>query len=315
VIIWAILDDRAGNVGQVLGLANALAMDFETKKLAYNKLALLPNFIRGTSLIGVSNQEVIKEPFPDLVITAGRRSAPIARYIKEQSPQTKLVQIMSADYGYRDFELIILPTHDKKSSSKNIVTTIGSLHKITRATLASEASIWSEKLAKLKPPYISLLIGGNSKSGVFNQEYARELGKLANNMAIKLGASLLITTSRRTDVKARDLLLAQISAPYHCYSYQDKGDNPYLGYLALADYLIVTGDSISMISECCYTGRPVFIYAPDKITGNKHKSFHKILFDHAYATKLTNDESIYNFKPAAILDETEKIAKIIKTIL
>ena len=92
-------------------------------------------------------------------------------------------------------------------------------------------------------------------------------------------------------------------------------DNPYLGYLALADYLIVTGDSISMASECCYTGKPVFIYAPDNITGDKHKLFHQILFDNDYAAKFSDDESIYGFKAGKILDETSKIANIIKTIL
>jgi mitochondrial fission protein ELM1 len=315
VIIWALLDDRAGNVGQVLGLANAISLPYEVKNLAYNKLVSLPNFIRGASLIGVLNQEIIKEPFPDLVITAGRRSAPIARYIKKHSPKTKLVQIMSPDCGYGDFDLIVLPTHDKKSVSKNIATTIGSLHKLTQETLDSEAIIWGDKFSHINPPYISLLIGGNSKSGVFTKEHARELGNMANNMAIKLGASLLITTSRRTDIEARDLLLAQISVQYHCYSYGDLTDNPYLGYLSLADYLIVTGDSISMASECCYTGKPVFIYAPDNITGDKHKLFHQILFDNDYAAKFSDDESIYGFKAGKILDETSKIANIIKTIL
>lgn len=316
MIIWAILDDRAGNSNQVLGLVNSLNLPFQTKSLIYTKSVILPNFIRGNCLIGLKNKEIINEPFPDLVISAGRRSAPIARYIKKKSPTSKLIQIMSPDFGYKDFSLIILPTHDRKiNTNTNIVTTIGSLHKVNKEILAKELIIWSKKLSHLKPPFIGLFVGGNSKSGFFNKKHAIELADIANKLASKLNASLLITTSRRTDNEVKDLLIKKIIVPYNLYSYGDNSDNPYLGYLSLADYLIVTGDSISMISECCYTGKSVFIYAPDNITGIKHKLFHKILFDNFYATKLVDNDSIYNFKPKLILDEMTRISnQILKTI-
>jgi len=302
-IIWALLDDRAGNVSQVLGLANATGLKFEEKHIKYNLFAKLPNFIRGNSLIGLANKEIIQLPYPDLVIAAGRRSAPIALHIKKKSPSSKIIHIMSPDCPRDDFDLIILPEHDMTKPASNVENIIGSLHRVTDDALLKSAKNWKETFSHLKHPYISLIIGGSSKNGIFDLNHARELGIMSNEMALNLSASLLISTSRRTSEEALEVLMAQITVPNYLYSYGSKGDNPYLAYLALSDYIIVTGDSVSMISEACFTGKPVFIYSPYNITGKKHKYFHSSLIDKNYATYLSNNETSYMFKPEARLDE------------
>jgi mitochondrial fission protein ELM1 len=314
-MIWAVIDDRAGNVGQVIGLAEALGRPYQKIEIKYNKFVNLPNIILGASLIGLSNKEVIAPPYPDLVITAGRRSAPIARYIKKQSPTTKLVHIMSPDFGHSDFDLIIMPEHDHVKPAANIISTIGSLHKLTDNTLENERNNWSDKFAHLPKPYIVLLVGGSSKNGKFTTQHAKELGAMANQMAINLGGSLLITSSRRTDEAAKSALQAQLTAPNYFYYFGAEGANPYLGYLALADYIIVTGDSVAMASEACFTGKPTYIYSPKAITGDKHRLYQKQLFTKNLAKPLIDIDSLEPFTPSFRLDETRRVAELVSNMV
>ena len=127
--------------------------------------------------------------------------------------------------------------------------------------------------------HLALIVGGSTKRKTFTEEMARELGVAANTLAKNAGGSLMVTTSRRSGDVA-DALIEQIDVAHDVFKWGDDGENPYLGYLALADGVIVTGDSISMCSEAAATPGPVWIYAPKKLTAHKHAQFHK----HLYAT-------------------------------
>ncbi|MBC7905941.1 MAG: mitochondrial fission ELM1 family protein, partial [Rhodospirillaceae bacterium] len=112
--VWVLADDRAGNVGQCLGVAEALGWPFVVKQIRYGGLGRLPNVLRGASLLGIDGDSAagLVAPWPRLVIAAGRRTAPVARWIKRQSG-AKLVQIMDPGPGGRaEFDLIAIPAHD-----------------------------------------------------------------------------------------------------------------------------------------------------------------------------------------------------------
>jgi len=102
-LIWILADDRAGNVNQVLGVAEALGVPFEVKEINYNKHASLSNFIRGASLFGVDieSSSSFDSPWPDLVIGAGRKTAPIARYIKKVSKNKSKIMAGFSALGFR----------------------------------------------------------------------------------------------------------------------------------------------------------------------------------------------------------------------
>jgi uncharacterized protein len=111
---------------------------------------------------------------------------------------------------------------------------------------------------------------------------ARALARMASRLAADAGGSLLVSTSRRTGAAA-DELIAAMTVRHHAYRYGDSGENPYLGYLAVADAIVVTGDSVSMCTEACATGAPVYIYAPPGYVTAKHRRLHQSLFDHGCA--------------------------------
>jgi len=285
--IWVLLDDRAGNVNQCLGVAEALGLPFIRKDITYNALAKLPNFLLGARLCGVSaeSRRALKAPWPDLVIAAGRRTAPIARYIKKKSQgKSKLVQIMHpGSAGAADFDLICVPAHDLHGTlQENEMTMFGAPHRVTADKLVQASSDWADRFMTLSSPRIGLIVGGATKNRDFSAEMARDLGRAVNNMAQEKGASVLVTTSRRTG-DAASPLLNEITVASFQYKWGDEGDNPYFGILACSDLLIVTGDSVSMCSECCGTGKPVYIYAPQGMISDKHMRMVHALIENQYA--------------------------------
>lgn len=272
--IWVLADDRAGNVGQCLGVAEALELPFVRKDIAYNALATLPNFVLGTRLCSLQAdaRQALVAPWPDLVISAGRRTAPVARYIKKQSKgKTKLVQIMHPGRaGAADFDLIFVPEHDGKVLAANEVAMIGAPHRVNEAKLAEARAFWSARFEALGSPLIAVIVGGATKDKEFSDEMAKTLGQQVNQLAQERGAGVLLTTSRRTGTAAQ-ALIHEISVPSFIYRWGDEGENPYFGFLACADYIVVTGDSVSMCSESCAAGKPVSIFAPQNMISAKHQ--------------------------------------------
>lgn len=288
-VIWVLLDDRAGNRSQCLGVAEALNLRFFAHELEYVAAAALPNFFVGASFGGLtpSSRVNLVAPWPDLVIAAGRRTAPIARKIKKDSGGgTKLVQIMyPGPTGAEDFDLIAAPRHDGVGAKPNVLEMTGAPHRVSEKILAQAADNWKGRFADLPKPWIALIVGGSSRRRKFTGDMAAELGRKAAKMASDAGGSLLVTTSRRTG-DAETNLLAEINEPSYIFRWGDEGENPYFGFLALADSVIVTGDSVSMVSEACATPAPVYIFGPKELTPQKHAKLHKELIDRGFARPL-----------------------------
>lgn len=294
--VWVLADDRAGNTAQAMGTAEAMGVTPIVKTVRYTKAVLLPNALRGSSTIGVTRETVdgIKPPFPDVAIAAGRRAAPLLRHIKKLSDgKTKIVQIMFPGLiGLGDFDLVVLPNHDGcKAARPNILRTTGAPHRITPQRLAAEREKWEKVFAGLPEPRIALIVGGATKNKPFTPEMARDLAARAAALSRALGGgSFLVTTSRRTGAEQEKIIRDALPDPKFFYGWGNKEiENPYFGFLALADHIIVTGDSVSMCSEACAAGAPVYIYAPAGTVGKKHALLHRELYQNGYAVELTEN--------------------------
>lgn len=299
-LVWALLDDRAGNRSQCLGVAEALGLEYRVKEVRYSPLAHLPNMMLGKSFLGLSMESRLgfKPPWPDLIIAAGRRTAPVARAIKARNGgRSKLIQIMHpGNSGLSDFDLVAVPSHDSPVSGRNVLTILGAPHGITPTLLSDAASEWGGKVAGLPAPRIAVLVGGSTRRRTFTTEMGRKLGVLANNMAHAAGGSLLISTSRRTGAGPEEAMLSQIGVPHAIFRWGQEGPNPYRGYLALADAIVVTGDSVSMCSEVCATEAPVYIYAPPGLITDKHARLHDQLYEQGYARPLSSEWSSWTHR-------------------
>ncbi len=299
--IWVLIDDRAGNTSQALGVAECLGLPFETVDVAYSGGARLPNVLRGASLLGVTAEtrarliSAVADGIPSLVIAAGRRTAPIARWIKRQASMRRqscaLCQIMDpGSAGRAEFDVVAVPKHDRKMpKGPNILPIEGSPHRVTAARLDIEKAAWADRLAKVCAPRIAVLVGGKTKAHDFTPARASVLGGAVADLAQALGGQAMVTTSRRTGKAAEDALFTALPDNVWRYRWGDAGENPYFGFLAWADVIVVTGDSMSMASEACGTHKPVIIESPEGQVSAKHARLHRGLVQSNRAMLLEAD--------------------------
>ena len=319
VRVWVLSDDRAGHANQALGVAEALGLSFTVKPLAYNHLARLPNRLLGATMahLAAAARAVLAPPWPELVIAAGRRTAPVARAIAGVAPATRLVQCMWPGAGARDFDLIAVPAHDSVPALPGVVRTLGAPHRVSAARLAEAEALWAPRLAALARPRLALLVGGATRRRRFTLAHARALAEQVAALAAATGAALMMTTSRRTPRAARQALLRRL-APAHAFDWSEAGaENPYLGYLALADAVVVTGDSTAMCTEACAGERPVHIFAPPAMTAAKHRALHAALYARGSARPLAEAVAAGSLGAcdAAPLDDAATVAAAIRARL
>jgi mitochondrial fission protein ELM1 len=294
--IWVLTDDRAGNVAQALGVAEALGHPFQEKPIRYSAWGRLHNALRATSRRGLvlwSRKSIEQMPPPSLVIGAGRRTAPLARWFKKRFA-ARLVQLMDPGWPGRSvFDLIAAPLHDDLPDAPNVVHTLGACHRASPERLVREASLWRGRLPDLPRPWTVLAVGGAAPGAPFGPA---EIMLLSRQVA-SLPGSLLVATSRRTGVAAERLLRAALPRAGYFHEWREHGDNPYLGLLALADQIVVTGDSMSMCSEACANGGPVFIFAAPSLKDAKFRALHAQLYEGGYARPLGGEPGPWRHSP------------------
>ncbi|MDF2964894.1 MAG: putative nucleoside-diphosphate-sugar epimerase [Rickettsiaceae bacterium] len=314
-VIWVLADNRAGNANQAIGLAEASGEKFIIKNLKYNLFSYLPNFLLGQNefYINKSSSDDLSPPFPKLVISSGRRTAPLALSIKQKSPSTKIIQIMKPHIAEEKFDLIILPQHDTfEGNSGNIYRTVGAMNRITPQSLKSHQQKFREHYPQLSLKVISVMIGGSNKRYKFTRKDAEQMVKIIEQLSINHAAQLFISFSRRTPEAVKEAFYNNFSYPNHIYDPAKGGYNPYFGMLAASDFIITTGDSISMCSDVATAGKPQYIYVPPSFTSPKHNYFVQQLIDMEVARRLlptTEVLSNFKYKPLA---EARKAAKFIK---
>ncbi|MDA0998387.1 MAG: ELM1/GtrOC1 family putative glycosyltransferase, partial [Proteobacteria bacterium] len=184
--IWALADGKAGNRSQAFGVADALGQPYREICIDDGPLGILPNILLGASLTGIdaSSRNMLTPPWPDLVIAAGRRTAPVARWIKHRAGgKTKLCQIMDPGAGRSDFDLIAWPAHDRPANAANVMAIKAAPHRITPARLAAARVEWAGAVDELPMPRIAVLVGGSTRRRRFTDAMARELGEMTNAAA------------------------------------------------------------------------------------------------------------------------------------
>lgn len=311
--IWALLDERQGNTSQTLGVAEALEAPFEVKKITFNNWIRIPNILLNHNTLGVTatGRELLSPPWPDIVLSTARRLGIVASYIKSRNPSTFIAQIQWPGFPSSHFDLIAAPKHDNAKPASNLFVTVGAPHRVTPAILASEAAVWQPRLPVLNTPRIAVLVGGDAGSRRFEPARAKEFMLMASKLARAAGGSLFITTSRRTSKAATQAIKDSLGQPHFLHVWDDVESppaNPFYGLLGLADAVIVTGDSISMCSEACATGKPVYIYATPDFVSPKHQQFIDDLYGQGLAKPLEESGNML-FTPPFRLDDAKSVAK------
>jgi len=263
--LWLLLGDKAGDNGQLLSLARALGWPYETRELRFNERYRESNARLGASLasLDVAASSPLAAPWPDLVIGVGRRSVPVARWIREQSGgRTRLVQLGRPRLDLRELDLVITTPQYALPPSPNVLQLWAPLNRIAPEALERAAASWRDRLAGVPAPFIAVLVGGAAGRYAFDADAASALAAAVEGLRRETGGSLLVATSRRTPDDFADRLFAGISDPACRHRWSAAGDSPYAAFLALAERIVVTGDSASMLAEATALGKPVYLFDP-----------------------------------------------------
>lgn len=262
--VWVIGAYRAGEQSQLLALAEALGWPFELKHVVHRRRGALSNLLRRTTLLGIdrARSAPLEPPWPDIVIAAGMRNEPVCRWIREASGgRTRIVHVGRPWADPERFDLVITTPQYRLPERSNVLQNTLTMHRVTRARLDAALHDHRLRLSALPAPRISVILGGPSGPYAFGRRAALRLAREAARMARESGGSLLVTTSSRTPEVVPRTLEQYLDVPHEIYRWRpDDPQNPYFAYLGIADRLIVTFDSISMLSEACATGKPVFMF-------------------------------------------------------
>ncbi|HTH96238.1 MAG TPA: mitochondrial fission ELM1 family protein [Stellaceae bacterium] len=315
--VWILHDGKVGLRNQAMGVAEAVGLPFEEKRLVIRyPWKLLPPALNFCALHAPGPKgDLLQPPWPRLVIAAGGRgSAPMLAVRKAAGGRglCVAVQVQNPHLPPGRFDLMVVPAHDRVAGD-NVIVTQGAVHRVTRAVLDKAAVLWAPRLAALPHPRIAVLIGGDN--GHYRLDPSR-MAEIAADLArlARAGHGLMVTPSRRTGPENEAILRRHLEG-LPAVVWDGSGENPYFGYLGLADHVVATADSISMITEAGATGKPVHVVELPG-AGPKFLRFHQAIAQAGITRPfaLTADDNLAQWE-YPVADDTARAGAKIREIM
>jgi len=256
---WVVTDGAAGNRRQALALAEALTPGI--RELAVELRApwswFAPRLLPGARMALGRGDDALLPPWPQLVIGCGRHAAWATRQIRRWSAgRTLAVQILDPRLDPSHWDLVIAPRHDQLHGD-NVLSPLGSLNPIDDAWLEDGRNAFAQ-FANLPGPRLGVLIGGERRGTPLDANAVDAFAAAVRARHAADGGSVLVVVSRRTPAAVLPRLREAFAGLRGVvWTGSADGANPYPGILGWADRLVVTPDSVNMLSEACATGRPV----------------------------------------------------------
>lgn len=279
LLCWIVTEGIAGTENQCIGVAEALGVTPVIKRIVLRQpwKTLSPFLGNETAKTFLPLGDRLTPPWPDLVIAAGRKSVAAARYIKKASHgKSFVVFLQDPRTSPSQFDLVAVPAHDRLRGP-NVIVTAAAPNRITQEKLDEAYDQFSDSFEDLPAPRIAVLIGGDSKAYNMTESVTRQLAGQLRALVDSKAYSVMVTTSRRTNQAALDVI-DDMLLDSDAWLWDGQSDNPYFGFLAWADYILVTADSVSMISEAATTGKPVYMI-PLEGGSARISAFHRNLID------------------------------------
>ena len=199
-----------------------------------------------------------RHTFPAVAVSCGDRAAYLLLALKRRlGPRLTAIHIQTPPCGRRMFDYILCPRHNP-IDGPNVITTELAINHITPELIAREARSFADDFAHLPKPICSVLLGGDSRHYRFDEGEIARLIEYLNRVERDNEVSLVIVFSRRSGGKLREGIRRAFAG--RALIWEDEARNPYLALLELSDYIICTGDSVSMVSEAIYAGKPVYLH-------------------------------------------------------
>jgi hypothetical protein len=310
LVIWAVSDGRPSVEDQVLGLAEAVARHtpahIERKVVRWKDkgFARRPTWMQWEPQKHLApDADAIDGPWPDLWIAAGRATLPFSLRVRRWSQgETFVVQAQDPRWPAQRFDAVIPPRHDRVRG-KNVIEITGAAHRVTPLALKRAYDHAFETFESLPRPRVAVFIGGGSRRFDVSEDRAR---KLAAEIALAVeteGGSVMLAFSPQTPEPARDIITARFNA-LPSVVWDGSGEDPRTGFLAAADYVLVSEDLQGMASQAAVTGAPVFVLKLDGYDAGRRR-FHEELEKLDVARPFGGQLYRWAYEP---LDETDRAA-------
>ncbi|EPS71612.1 hypothetical protein M569_03146 [Genlisea aurea] len=258
-------------------------------------------------------KETFERDGPLLVVASGRDTISIASSIKRlASDSVFVVQIQHPRSRLDRFDMIITPQHDyfpltpqaqeqvprllrrwitpRDPPDAHVVLTIGALHQVDSAALRAAANAWHDEFTPIPKPLLVVNIGGPTRHCRYGTDLAKQLIASLQNVIASCG-SVRISFSRRTPTKFSNVVIRELGTHPKVYIWNGEEPNPHMAHLAWADSFVITADSVSMLSEACSTGKPVYVVGAERCTW-KLVEFHKKLRERGLVRPFTGFEDM-----------------------
>jgi hypothetical protein len=260
--VWLLLGDKRGDNAQVLAIEQAIGWRCERKHLEMQKpwTVAKPRVEASLHHVDLARSDPLEPPWPDLIITIGRRPSMVALWVAEQSDgRTKLVLVGKPSGKMERFDLVIVGAEAQMPPLDSVLRIALPLMRADATAVEAAARAWAPRLSDLPRPLVGFMVGGPTGPFVYDRTVADRLLGLAADVVAR-GGTPYFSTSRRTPPSTIAALVDGLPKQARLFRWTPDGpDNPYLGLLGLADGLVVTGDSISMMVEIVRLRRPLAI--------------------------------------------------------
>ena len=302
---WVVTDGKAGMEIQCLGLAEAIGVPPQIKRVQVTKpwRWMPPGLLRRPMEYLGPKGDRLAPPWPDLWIASGRQTVALSRAVRGLSGgRSFVVQVQNPAIDPACVDLVVAPDHDLLNAP-NVLSTRGALGRVTPQRLEQAAADFAGRYGPLPKPRVGVLIGGNNKVFRMTEKTITQLTENLARLVREEGCGLMVTPSRRSGAR-NEAILRRGLAGLPADIWDGRGENPYFGILGLADHLIVTGDSVNMVSEAASTGKPVHVV--DLAGGSaKFSRFHGSLRAAGVTRPFTGTLESWRYTPLA---ETQRIA-------
>jgi len=297
-------------ISQAEGMAKALNAEYSHKivRLSFPWNLIPSKFTPISEIILKDKTYLTENETLDLIISCGRKSVIPSILLKKKNPKIFTIHIQNPKVSFKNFDVIIAPEHDNLNGD-NVYSSKGAIHYITEQEINRAKPYLSDKIKSQK--LVSLILGGPNKYYSFNKDQLIEIFNEIKSKFISNGYKVIVIPSMRTPKISIELATKELSASGYVINSVDK--QAYLSALALVDYVVVTCDSTSMISEAATSGKPIFVaHMKPKKNNYRFKKFYRLFNEMGITRDLGDQIESWTYNK---FNEAERIATIINSKL
>ncbi len=292
-----------GMISQVEGLAKALNLNYKHQEIKLKKFwKFIPPFLTPASMNVLETQFIFDSK---VIISCGRKSViPSIALKKKYKEKVFTIHVQDPKVSTDKFDLIICPEHDNLVGN-NVIKTTGAIHYLSEKEIFKDKDYL--KIDKENKKIVAFILGGPNKYYSFADKEINFLFNKIKSIFTRDKYKLVIIPSYRTP---SDVIRKAFNSFGHDHMVIKEVDKKaYLSALSISDFIVVTCDSTSMISEAAITGKPIYVAQMEAKKNNfRFQKFFSQFKQLNIIKDLTDKIDLWSYDK---LDEVNRIAPLI----